>query len=100
MANDLVAYAVFPDRGRFEAALEALRDAGFRNSDVSAIIPDAMTANGSSVRRSLEAASGEDIVSTSEATRRLPPIAARGESQFSHADLRDRVARDRETIAS
>lgn len=40
MAHDLVAYAVFPDRGRFEAALEALRDAGFRNSDVSAIIPE------------------------------------------------------------
>ena len=40
MASDLVAYALFPDRGRFETALQALRDAGFRNSDVSAIIPD------------------------------------------------------------
>src|SRR4026208_732643 len=40
MATDLVAYAIFPDRGRFEAALEALRDAGFRNSDISAIIPE------------------------------------------------------------
>jgi hypothetical protein len=40
MARDLVAYAVFSDRGRFEAALEALRDAGFRNGDVSAIIPE------------------------------------------------------------
>jgi hypothetical protein len=40
MATDTVAYAIFPDRARFEAALEALRDAGFRNSDISAIIPE------------------------------------------------------------
>src|SRR5678815_1612731 len=40
MARDLVAYAIFPDRSNFEAALEALRDAGFRNSDISAIIPE------------------------------------------------------------
>jgi hypothetical protein len=40
MASDLVAYAVFADRGRFEAALEDLRNAGFRNSDISAIIPE------------------------------------------------------------
>ena len=40
MAHDLVAYAVFPDRVRFEAALEALRDAGFRNSDISVIISE------------------------------------------------------------
>jgi hypothetical protein len=40
MARDLVAYAIFPDRSHFEAALEALRDAGFRNSDISAIIPE------------------------------------------------------------
>jgi hypothetical protein len=40
MATDLVAYAIYPDRTRFEAALEALRAAGFRNSDISAIIPE------------------------------------------------------------
>ena len=40
MANDLVAYAIFPHRDSFEAALEALRDAGFRNSDISAILPE------------------------------------------------------------
>ena len=40
MATDLVAYAIFPDRERFEAALEALRAAGFRNSDISAVIPE------------------------------------------------------------
>jgi len=40
MATDIAAYAIFPDRARFEAALEALRDAGFRNSDISAIIPE------------------------------------------------------------
>src|SRR5262245_15760723 len=40
MATDLVAYAVYPDRTSFEGALEALRAAGFRNSDVSAILPE------------------------------------------------------------
>jgi hypothetical protein len=40
MATDFVAYALFPDRDHFDAALEALRAAGFRNSDVSAIIPE------------------------------------------------------------
>jgi hypothetical protein len=40
MATDLVAYAIYGDRTHFEAALEALRAAGFRNSDISAIIPE------------------------------------------------------------
>lgn len=40
MANDLVAYAIFPDRSSFEAALDGLRAAGFRNSDVSVILPE------------------------------------------------------------
>src|SRR5918996_401793 len=40
MATDLVAYAIFPDRTSFEAALEQLRAAGFRNSDVSVILPE------------------------------------------------------------
>ena len=40
MATDMVAYGVYPDRESFERALEALRSAGFRNSDVSAILPD------------------------------------------------------------
>jgi hypothetical protein len=40
MATDLVAYAIYKDRESFEAALEALRTAGFRNSDISAIIPE------------------------------------------------------------
>src|SRR6187551_563070 len=40
MATDFVAYALFPDRDHFDAALEALRAAGFRNSDISAIIPE------------------------------------------------------------
>jgi hypothetical protein len=40
MATDLVAYAIYQDRASFEAALEALRVAGFRNSDISAIIPE------------------------------------------------------------
>src|SRR5512145_719948 len=40
MTTDLVAYAIYQDRASFEAALDALRVAGFRNSDVSAILPE------------------------------------------------------------
>src|SRR4029450_11106681 len=40
MATDMVAYGIYPDRMSFERALEALRSAGFRNSDISAILPD------------------------------------------------------------
>jgi len=40
MAKDLVAFAIYSDSAHFEAALEALRAAGFRNSDISAIIPE------------------------------------------------------------
>jgi hypothetical protein len=40
MATDLVAYGIYPDRKSFEQALEALRSAGFRNSDISAILPE------------------------------------------------------------
>jgi hypothetical protein len=40
MATDYVAYGVYPDRASFERGLEALRAANFRNSDISAILPD------------------------------------------------------------
>jgi hypothetical protein len=40
MTKDLVAYGIYPDRASFERALEALRAAEFRNSDISAILPD------------------------------------------------------------
>lgn len=40
MATDLVAYSIFSDRTNFEAALEGLRAAGFRNSDISVILPE------------------------------------------------------------
>ena len=40
MATDLVAYGIFPDRASFDNALGALRAAEFRNSDISAILPD------------------------------------------------------------
>src|SRR5688572_32315489 len=40
MATDMVAYGIYPDRISFERALEALRAAQFRNSDISAILPD------------------------------------------------------------
>lgn len=40
MATDLVAYGIFPDRTSFETALDGLRAAGFRNSDISAILPE------------------------------------------------------------
>jgi hypothetical protein len=39
MATDIVAYGLYPDRVSFENALEALRAAEFRNSDISAILP-------------------------------------------------------------
>lgn len=40
MATDFVAYGIYPDRESFERGLDALRVANFRNSDVSAILPD------------------------------------------------------------
>jgi len=40
MATDMVAYGIYPNRESFEGALETLRAAGFRNSDISAILPD------------------------------------------------------------
>jgi hypothetical protein len=40
MTTDKVAYGIYPDRQTFERALEALRAAGFRNSDISAILPE------------------------------------------------------------
>jgi hypothetical protein len=40
MVTDLATFSVFPDRASFEAAIEALRAAGFRASDISAVLPD------------------------------------------------------------
>ena len=40
MATDLVAYGIFTERDAFEGALNALRAAGFRNSDISAVLPE------------------------------------------------------------
>lgn len=40
MATDIVAYGIYPDRISFEKALAALRAAKFRNSDISAILPE------------------------------------------------------------
>jgi hypothetical protein len=40
MATDFVAYGIYPDRDSFERAIEALRAAEFRNSDISAILPE------------------------------------------------------------
>jgi hypothetical protein len=40
MATDIVAYGIYPDRTSFDKALEGLRSAGFRNSDISAILPE------------------------------------------------------------
>ena len=40
MANDMVAYGLYKDRAAFDRALESLRAANFRNSDISAILPD------------------------------------------------------------
>jgi hypothetical protein len=40
MATDIVAYGIYPDAASFERALDALRGAGFRNSDISVILPE------------------------------------------------------------
>lgn len=40
MATDYVAYGIYPDRDAFEQALDGLKAAGFRNSDVSAVLPE------------------------------------------------------------
>ena len=40
MTKDIVAYGLYPDRETFDRALEAIRAAGFRNSDISAILPE------------------------------------------------------------
>lgn len=40
MSHDLVAYGIYNDRASFEAALNALRAANFRNSDISVILPE------------------------------------------------------------
>ena len=40
MTKDIVAYGIYPNRETFDRALEALRVAGFRNSDISAILPE------------------------------------------------------------
>ena len=37
IATDYVAYGIYPDRATFERGLEALRAAGFRSSDISAV---------------------------------------------------------------
>jgi pyruvoyl-dependent arginine decarboxylase (PvlArgDC) len=39
-STDYVAYGIYADRASFESALEALKAANFRNSDISAILPD------------------------------------------------------------
>jgi hypothetical protein len=40
MANDMVTFGIYNDRVSLEAGLDALRAAGFRASDVSAILPE------------------------------------------------------------
>ena len=40
MAKDRATFGIYPDRTSFEAGLEALRAAGFRSSDVSAVLPE------------------------------------------------------------
>ena len=37
---DIVAYGIYNDRVSFEKGLDGLRAAGFRNSDISAILPE------------------------------------------------------------
>jgi hypothetical protein len=40
MTKDIVAYGIYPNREAFDRAVDALRAAGFRNSDISALLPE------------------------------------------------------------
>lgn len=40
MTRDIVAYGIYPNRETFDRAVDTLRGAGFRNSDISALLPD------------------------------------------------------------
>jgi hypothetical protein len=40
MVKDIATFAVFPDRTAFDTAIDALRMAGFRPTDISAVLPD------------------------------------------------------------
>jgi hypothetical protein len=40
MNTDIVTYGLYADQASFDAALVAFRAAGFRNSDISAVVPD------------------------------------------------------------
>ena len=40
MAKDVAIFGVYPDRTAFEAGVDGLRAAGFRASDISAILPE------------------------------------------------------------
>ncbi len=40
MTKDIVAYGIYPNRETFDRAVDTLRGAGFRNSDISALLPD------------------------------------------------------------
>ena len=40
MATDIVAYGIYADRASFDSAIEALRAANFRNSDISVVLPE------------------------------------------------------------
>jgi hypothetical protein len=43
--KDLATFAVFPDSTSFEAAIDGLRAAGFRATDISAVLPDRANTN-------------------------------------------------------
>ena len=40
MAKNIAVYGIYPDRERVEIAVDALRDAGFRNTDISVLFPE------------------------------------------------------------
>jgi hypothetical protein len=42
--RDIAAFGLFPNRGKLEAAVEAFRGAGFRNSDISILMPEGQSA--------------------------------------------------------
>jgi len=73
MATDISTFALYKDRKSFELALEALRAAQFRNSDVSAVLPERDQTTRDLAQEVLKTTGGHDIVSTSEATADYRP---------------------------
>ena len=78
MATDMVAYGIYPDRASFERTLEALRAAEFRNSDISAILPDRDRTTGASTGAAIGGVLGWLVGIGALAIPGIGPIVAAG----------------------